>query len=173
MRTGGERLRRARLALALAEQTAGVRSVGERAVERADPSVGTGGIFEVGAGVGRLVRAAVRLAPPHAWTVFVGLPDVGWAAAQRAGIDLSRAVSVPEPGTRAAEVLGLLVEGFDVVCAGPMRLAYAERRALAARIRRRGCLLLTATAWPGLSVRWSAPRTDVANASPAGLRVVG
>lgn len=161
MGTGEERLQRARFALVRAEQAAGVRSAAERAVERDDPAGSPGrGVLEVGAGSGSFLRAVRSLAPPRAWIGFVGLPDIGWAAAERAGIDLARAVSVPDPAGRAAEILGLATEGFDVVCVGPLRIAPAQQRAIAARARRRGCLVLTASAWPGLSVRWTGSAPD-------------
>lgn len=171
---GDERLGRARAALAQAEARAGVRDAARRSVEdrasaarTADPDVGRasavpagGGVWEVPAGAGPLLRAAVRVLPPEGWLGVVAVPDIGWAAAHAMGIDLGRVVCVPHPGPHAADAVAVLVDGVDVVCLGPMALSAPQRRRLAARARRGDRVLLTAEPWPGISRPWRETRRE-------------
>ncbi|MGC0144286.1 MULTISPECIES: hypothetical protein [unclassified Pseudactinotalea] len=100
-----------------------------------------------------LLAIAQSAAGAERWCVLVGMPDVGWAAAAAAGLDLSRVVAVPDPGPDAAAVLGALVDGFDVLLVGACPgLNPAGRRSLTGRLRRRGAVLLTDQHWPGAHV---------------------
>ncbi|HLS26263.1 MAG TPA: hypothetical protein VK063_10360 [Beutenbergiaceae bacterium] len=109
-----------------------------------------GTIAEVRGSTSVLLALAEAAAGEERWCVLVGMPDVGWAAAAAVGLDLHRVVAVPQPGPEAAEVLGALVDGFDVVLVGPCpQLRPAARRSLGARLRQRGAVLLTDQSWPG------------------------
>ena len=109
-----------------------------------------GTIAEVHGSTSVLLALAQAAAGEGRWCVLVGMPDVGWAAAAAVGLDLHRVVAVPQPGPEAAEVLGALVDGFDVVLVGPCpQLQPAARRSLGARLRQRGAVLLTDQPWPG------------------------
>ncbi|MFD7024874.1 hypothetical protein [Promicromonospora sukumoe] len=81
-----------------------------------------------------------------AWTVLVGYPAAGMAAAADAGCDLSRTLVVPLPagsGVDAPAVLAALIDGMDVVVVGPeVTLLDQDRRRLTARARDRGTVLV-------------------------------
>ena len=79
-----------------------------------------------------------------AWSVFLGMPGMGWDAAGSLGVDASRTVCVPKVGDAArTQALTAAVDGFDVVVVGSsIRLDARERRLLSKRAAVRGCLLL-------------------------------
>lgn len=82
------------------------------------------------------------------WCVVVGLSDVGWYAAQQAGVSLERVLYLPEGAT--PPILAAAIDGADVAVLGPgHRLTPAEVRAMSARLRNRGSLLVTSAPWPG------------------------
>ncbi|GAA0633476.1 hypothetical protein GCM10009547_41790 [Sporichthya brevicatena] len=88
------------------------------------------------------------------WCVLVGAPGLGLAAAAEVGIDLSRFALVPAPGQNWARAVGALLDGFDLVVARPPAdLAPAEARALTARARHHGTVLVSLGPWPGAQVR--------------------
>jgi len=92
------------------------------------------------------------------WTVVVGLPDLGLAAAAEAGIDLRRLalVDAPEPG-RWAAVVAALVGGVDlIVVDGRAPLTPTEGRRLGSRLRERGSVLVPVT--PGATTDRTARR---------------
>lgn len=79
-----------------------------------------------------------------AWSVFLGMPGMGWDAAESLGVDASRTVCVPKVGDAArTQALTAAVDGFDVVVVGSsIRLDARERRLLSKRAAVRGSLLL-------------------------------
>jgi hypothetical protein len=84
------------------------------------------------------------------WCALVGLPGVGLAAADEAGLDLARTALVPRPGPRPASVVAALVDGLDVVVLGGASAWRAgDRQRLAARVRQKGAVLIPVGAWPG------------------------
>ena len=84
------------------------------------------------------------------WCALVGLPGVGLAAADEAGLDLGRTALVPRPGPRPASVVATLVDGLDVVVLGGASAWRAgDRQRLAARVRQKGAVLIPVGAWPG------------------------
>jgi len=83
------------------------------------------------------------------WCAAVGMPTLGLEAAAGFGIDLSRLILVPEPGDRWLAVVSALAEVVPLIAMNPgttVRDADASR--LAARLRDRGCTLLTTSPWP-------------------------
>ena len=97
------------------------------------------------------------LAPPTeagSWAVLVGLPAAGLLAAADAGVALERLAVVAPPGGSWANVLGALLDGFDLVVAAPDRkVRPADARRLIARARERGTVVVLAgggavSAWP-------------------------
>lgn len=87
------------------------------------------------------------------WCAMVGLPGVGLAAADEAGLDLARTALVPRPGPRPATVVAALVDGVDVVVLGGASAWRAgDRQRLAARVRQKGAVLVPVGAWPGADV---------------------
>ena len=112
--------------------------------------VGVAGSLAVTSLAVALVAPAVRAG---SWVAAVGLDHLGLAAVEGLGLPLERLVLVaaPEPVQWAATVAAL-VEGFDVVLAGPpVRVRPVEARRLAARIRERRSLLVQ-VGWP--AHRW-------------------
>ena len=84
------------------------------------------------------------------WVAAVGMADLGVAALAERGVDLDRwaLVDLPE-GARtrntAADVLGAVVGGFDLVLLGPgTRVAGSTARRLLARMREHGASLIFA-----------------------------
>lgn len=84
------------------------------------------------------------------WVVAVGMADLGVAALAERGVDLERwaLVDLPEGAqsrNTAADVLGAVVGGFDLVLLGPgIRVAGATARRLLARMREHGTSLICA-----------------------------
>ena len=87
------------------------------------------------------------------WVAAVGMDDLGVAALAERGVDLDRWALVDLPaaargrggwgGTLAADVLGAVVAGFDLVMAGPgLQVAGATARRLLARMREHGTSLI-------------------------------
>jgi len=77
------------------------------------------------------------------WAAFVGLPELGWAAAEELGVDLSRVVVVRPTASARPTVVAALLDAFDVVVVGFDGAPGAvEARRLAARARERGSVLV-------------------------------
>lgn len=80
----------------------------------------------------------------------VGWPELGLVALSEAGVDLSRLYVVPDAGAEPALVLAALVDGFEIVVAGPrVALTPSERRRILARTRRLDTTVLSAMPWEG------------------------
>lgn len=96
--------------------------------------------------------ASALLAGPSGaghWTAVVGMPDFGAEAAAAVGMDLSRTILVPEPGTSWMTVTSTLADVLDVVLVRPVTQVYdAEAARLGARLRKRGSTLLVLGRWP-------------------------
>src|SRR6478752_4643519 len=83
------------------------------------------------------------------WCGVVGMPRLGAEAAEGMGIDLSRLVLIPEPGSRWLTVTATVAEVLPVVAVRPSgRAADAEVSRLAARLRDRGAVLIVQGPWP-------------------------
>jgi len=109
-----------------------------------------GTVVQVQGSTSVLLALAQAAAGQERWCALVGMPDVGWAAAAETGLSLDRVVTVPRPGVGVAAVLGALVDGFDVLVAGPAaQVSDADQRTLLARVRQRGAVLLTDQVWAG------------------------
>ncbi len=119
------------------------------------------------AGNGATSLALALVAGPSqagSWVAMVGLPELGLAAAEEAGVDLRRLALVPDPPTgQWATVVAALVGGVDlIVVDGRAALGTADGRRLAARVRERGSVLLAVE--PG-----SLPRPSRSRAWPRDL----
>ncbi len=86
------------------------------------------------------------------WGAVVGLPELGVEAAAAMGVDLGRAVLVPEPGASWGPAAAVLLDALDIVVLRPPgRCRPADARRLAARARQRGSVLVVlggSGAWP-------------------------
>ena len=98
---------------------------------------------------------AAKASRRGSWVVAVGMADLGVAALAERGVDLERwALVDPPSGDRgrggwstglAADVLGAVVGGFDLVLLGPgIRVTDATARRLLARMREHGTSLICA-----------------------------
>jgi hypothetical protein len=95
------------------------------------------------------------------WAAFVGLPELGWAAAAEMGVDLARCVAVRPTAAQRTSVVAALLDAFDVVlCGFHDALSATEARRLTARVRERSSVLVVVggltggagpvrRAWPG------------------------
>ncbi|HET9059908.1 MAG TPA: hypothetical protein VFN61_08305, partial [Acidimicrobiales bacterium] len=106
-----------------------------------------------GSSPGRTSLVLALLAEPTRkglWCAVVGLRDLGFVAAARAGAELERLAFVPSPGERWPVVVAAMLEGFDVVVVAPPRPATApDARKLTARARERSSVLVPVGQWPG------------------------
>ncbi|SFB28063.1 hypothetical protein SAMN05421867_11272 [Cellulomonas marina] len=109
-----------------------------------------GGATVVTGSTSLLLALLAQASAGGAWAAVVGQPSIGLLAAAQAGVELDRLALVPRPGADSPAVVAALVDGLDVVVVGAGAvLTDADRRRLTARVRERGAVLLTSTAWPG------------------------
>lgn len=106
------------------------------------------------------------------WTVVVGLPELGLAAAAEVGVVLDRLalVAVPphDPATWAP-TLAALVGAVDVIVVDArLSLRLGEIRRLVARARERGSVLVTVV--PGVASASTSSTASVARGGPTGDR---
>ena len=101
------------------------------------------------------VALAAEVSRRGSWVAAVGMADLGVSALAERGVDLERWALVDLPagdrgrggwdGSLAADVLGAVVGGFDLVLLGPeIRVAGATARRLLARMREHGTSLICA-----------------------------
>ncbi|GAA2234093.1 hypothetical protein GCM10010413_36590 [Promicromonospora sukumoe] len=99
------------------------------------------------------------------WIALIGWPELSAVALVEAGVDLERVVAVPDAGSRMADVLAALLDGIEIVVAGPRaQLTRSERRRLLARARQRATTIFSPDYWEGAALvldveqtRWSGP----------------
>lgn len=144
------------------------RDVGERAWTLGEPwsallpaGLPRGRVVSVESSTSLLLALAGQASAQGAWIAVVGMPSFGAVAAARRGVELAKVALVPHPGAQAAEVIGLCLEGVDVVLAGPsLVLSDADRRRLAARARERGASILAVAPWAGSDVTLAVERVS-------------
>ena len=101
------------------------------------------------------VALAAETSRRGSWVAAVGMADLGVSALAERGVDLERWALVDLPagargrggwdGSLAADVLGAVVGGFDLVLLGPaIQVAGATERRLLARMREHGTSLICA-----------------------------
>ena len=124
-----------------------------------DGGLRTGTTVVVQGSTSLLLALLAEASRDGAWTVLVGYPAAGMAAAADAGCDLTRTLVVPLPagsGVDAPAVLAALIDGMDVVVVGPeVALLEQDHRRLAARARERGTVVVAAAGndrWAGAHV---------------------
>jgi hypothetical protein len=127
-----------------------------------------GAVVEVGGGTGAtsvMLALTAGASRSGSWMACVGVPQLGWEAAEEHGVDLARVVAVPHPTERWPMVVGALIDGVDMVVCGPGIVPpAAQLRSLRARARERGTVLL------GLDGR-AAPSFERSGRSQQGSRV--
>ena len=86
-----------------------------------------------------------------AWGAVVGMPELGLlAAGQDYRINLAQLALVPEPGPDWSVVVSALIDGVDIIVVNvPAPVPAGTVRALAARARQKGAVLIPTTPWAG------------------------
>jgi hypothetical protein len=123
-----------------------------------------GSVVGVAGGPGALTLALALAAGPSthgSWTVVMGLPELGLAAAGELGVRLDRLALValpPHDPAVWAPTLAAVVGSVDVVLVdGRLTLRAAETRRLAARARERGTVVVPVVPGTGAPEEASAP----------------
>ncbi|MEV0952328.1 hypothetical protein [Promicromonospora sp. NPDC050249] len=120
-----------------------------------DGGLRTGTTVVVQGSTSLLLTLLAEASRDGAWTVLVGYPAAGMAAAADAGCDLARTLVVPLPagsGVDAPAVLAALIDGMDIVVIGPeVALLEQDYRRLTTRARDRGTVLVAALPTPASS----------------------
>lgn len=111
-----------------------------------------GSVYTLAPGSASVSLLLALLAPPSragSWCGVVGMPHLGAEAAERLGVELSRLVMIPDPGSRWLAVTATVAEVLPVVAVRPPgRVADAEAARFAARLRDRDGVLLVQGSWP-------------------------
>lgn len=138
------RLEKARLSLIRAETAVGVSPAPLRA----------GNVWHVRGGNEVLFEAMLSLRKSDQWIGIVGVRNVGWCAALEKGVPLEKVIFVPRVKEQPLKVLAALIDGVDLVVAGPLPLSAQNQRALAGRARSRRVSVLTTVPWLSVSKPW-------------------
>lgn len=108
-----------------------------------------GAAYSIGASTSLLFALIAASSRAGSWCGVVGMPGFGVEAAERAGVDLSRLVLIPDPGDRWLAVTATIADVLPVVAVRPVaRVRDADLSRLAARLRDRGAVLLVQGRWP-------------------------
>ncbi|MEV7621103.1 hypothetical protein AB0N59_13300 [Microbacterium sp. NPDC089321] len=109
----------------------------------------TGTVYSVSPSPSLIFALMSTVSQRGGWCAAVGMPALGLEAATAFGIDLSRLILVPEPGERWLAVVSALAEVVPLIAMNPgSQVRDADAARLAARLRDRGCTLLTTSPWP-------------------------
>ncbi|MDR6867778.1 hypothetical protein J2Y69_002386 [Microbacterium resistens] len=110
-----------------------------------------GAVYGLSASPGLVAALLASASRRGSWCAAVGMPTLGVEALAGHGVDLSRLILVPEPGSRWLAATSALSEVVPLIAVRPSsRVRDAEVSRLTARLRDRGCTLLVASAdpWP-------------------------
>ena len=125
-----------------------------------------GGVVSLAGGTGTtsLLFSLLAAAGESVWSALVGMPGVGLLAAAELGVDLSRLVTVPDPGPEIWQVVSILADGVDLVVVAPPKRATLSAggrfRVLSGRLRQRGAAMLVVGRWPGADLVLSSTVTN-------------
>lgn len=109
----------------------------------------TGSAYSISSSAALLSALFAGPSQAGSWCAAVGMPEFGAEAAERLGVDLSRLVLIPDPGSRWLAVTATIAEVLPVVAVNPpARVTDADAARLAARLRDRGTVLLVRGPWP-------------------------
>lgn len=142
------RLHRARSVLQVAEQQHGLNPYQQNvAFTKAIRS----GVYEVNDQTSHVVQALMQLLPTEFWIAMVGIENLGWEAFGDLGFDLNRVVKVIGGTEKVVQSLSILLEGFEILVIGNLRLAPFEQRTLTAKARHLERIIFTTNRWPFIS----------------------
>ncbi|MEJ1086757.1 hypothetical protein WDU99_00320 [Microbacterium sp. Mu-80] len=109
----------------------------------------TGAVYSVSPSPSLVFALMSAVSRRGSWCAAVGMPTLGLEAAATFGIDLSRLILVPSPGERWLAVISALAEVVPLIAMSPgTAVRDQEATRLAARLRDRGCTLLSTAQWP-------------------------
>jgi len=109
----------------------------------------TGAVYSVSPSPSLIFALMSAVSQRGSWCAAVGMPTLGLEAAASFGIELSRLILVPSPGERWLAVVSALAEVVPLIAVSPgSAVRDADAARLAARLRDRGCTLLTTSSWP-------------------------
>lgn len=109
----------------------------------------TGAVYSVSPSPSLIFALMSAVSQRGGWCAAVGMPTLGLEAAASFGIELSRLILVPSPGERWLAVVSALAEVVPLIAVSPgSAVRDADAARLAARLRDRGCTLLTTSSWP-------------------------
>ncbi|MDO5050038.1 MAG: hypothetical protein Q4D87_09180 [Actinomycetaceae bacterium] len=143
--TREQRLARARLSLIEAESSVGLAPV---------VSLERGRVWHVESGNAAVFQALSDLHEAGQWIGFIGFRNVGWSAVKEYGLPLSKILYVPSAAQSALQAFAALIDGVDLIVAGPVGLSARDQKALAGRVRARRSTVLTTSPWRGVSRPW-------------------
>ncbi|GLJ79707.1 MULTISPECIES: hypothetical protein [Microbacterium] len=108
-----------------------------------------GTAYSLGSSSSLLFALLAQPSQTGSWCGVVGMPGFGAEAAERAGVDLSRVVLIPDPGPRWLAVTATIADVLPVIAVRPPERAKdSDIAKLAARLRDRGAVLLVQGPWP-------------------------
>ncbi len=140
-----QRLARARQSLIQAENSVGLAPV---------TSLERGRVWHVDSGNAAVFEALTDLYETGQWIGFIGFRNPGWCAVSERGLPLNKILSVPTVGQSALQTFAALIDGVDLIAAGPLPLTARDQRTLAGRVRTRRVTVLTTQPWAGVSRPW-------------------
>lgn len=109
----------------------------------------TGAVYSVSPSPSLLFALMGAASQRGSWCAAVGMPTLGLEAAAAFGVNLSRLILVPSPQQRWLSVVSALAEVVPLIAVSPATAARdADAARLAARLRDRGCTVLSTTPWP-------------------------
>lgn len=99
---------------------------------------------------GLMLALMAEASSQGSWACVIGMPELSVEAAEGHGIDLSRLVLIPEPGSRWMQAAASACDVFPLVALRPRQSpGPAEADRLEARMRDRGSVLIATGPWPG------------------------
>lgn len=108
-----------------------------------------GAAYSLGSSSSLLFALLAQPSQTGSWCGVVGMPGFGAEAAERAGVDLSRVVLIPDPGARWLAVTSTIADVLPIVAVRPPERAKdSDIAKLAGRLRDRGTVLLVQGPWP-------------------------
>lgn len=109
----------------------------------------SGATYAVSGSMSLMLALLAPVSQDGSWCAAIGVPELGVEAAAAFGVELSRFVLIPDPGSRWLAVTSAVAEVLPLVAVRPQgRVGDADISRLSARLRDRGTTLLVQGGWP-------------------------
>lgn len=105
-------------------------------------TAGSSGANRPSASTSVALALAAACSKSGSWCAWVGLGDLGLAAASGFGVDLDRFVLVPRPGVDTLDVVAVLLGSMELVLLEPHLLSITSLRRLKPRAKSGGSVLI-------------------------------